>query len=185
MLSQPIERAMPDDRRAGGSSSDSNRRASGHHVARPARVDGLERVVAAARRREPIAGGAARRPRRPCPPGPSSHFWAGDGVDVRAGRRQVDRDRAGALRAIDDDERAPGVGDLGDPRDWAGPHRWPTGRATATTARVRSSMAASKAASDLVVLAAGRRRRRTRARSRRGRAGRRAPRCRRDARGAS
>jgi hypothetical protein len=40
-----------------------------------------------------------------------------DRIRVRARRREVDKDRADALRAVDGHEGVPGVGDLGEGRD--------------------------------------------------------------------
>ena len=89
------------------------------------------------------------------PSGPSSHFWAGDRVDVGArsprGRRGIAPD---ALRAVDDDERAARVGDLGDAGDRQDRAGRPQHVRDDHEPRLRSSIAASKAARRPRVVAA-------------------------------
>ena len=140
--------------RAGGSSTHSKRRASGHGTGRPGRVDRLEAEVAAERRRRADRAPRGRPPARPCPPGPAAISGRGSRRDRRRVAAQVERDRAGALRPVDDSHRATSVGDLGDRGRPAS--RAPVVQSTCDSddqPRVRSSIAASKAASDLGVVA--------------------------------
>ena len=101
----------------GGSRCDSNRRASGHHDGIAGQVEALE---AAASRRAPGRGrSTARRVdhERAHPLGPEQPLLGRDGVQVGAEGIEADRDRAGRLGAVDDDEGAARVGDVGDPGD--------------------------------------------------------------------
>ena len=144
MLSQPIERAIPtiDGR---WKFDDSNRRASGHGTGRPGRVDRLEREVAAEGRRETIARRRARSRARPCPPGRA----ATSAPRRRRRRRPVAASSTGIAPAL----WAPST-TTSAPRAWAisaipaigmiapvAHSTWET-----ATSRVRSSIAASKAA---------------------------------------
>ena len=113
----------------------------GRRPSRPSRTRSGRRTPARAGRAPPGATASA-----PMPSGPSSHFWAGMAYTSAPVAARSTGIAPGALRAVDDDERAAGVGELGDRARPAGRRPSPTARATATTARVRSSIAASKAA---------------------------------------
>ena len=117
MLSQPMDRAMPDARTAGGSSRRRTGGPFGQRAASPAesacsKVKYPAQARAARRSRAARVDGQGARALRAEQP-----LLAGDRVDVGAGRREVDRDGAGALGAIDDDQGAARVGDVGDRGD--------------------------------------------------------------------
>ena len=151
--SQPIERAMPDDRRpvVAGSPRTGGRRAT--TAASPRAVDALEAEPAAERRDEARRSRAGSTTSAPIPSGPSSHFWAGTRVQVRAELVEPDRDRAGGLGAVDDDQRAAGVGERR--RSAATGMTAPVVHRTCEieTSRVPGVIAASNAASVRVVVA--------------------------------
>ena len=114
---QPADRAgHPDDRRpvvAGGLEPPGVGPPDGVAGA----VRALEAVPAAEGRGQPVDRRPVRPTSAPIPSGPSSHFWAGTAYRSAPELVEPDRDRAGGLRAVDHDERAARVGQLGDPGD--------------------------------------------------------------------
>ena len=108
-------------------------------------ADRLEAEPADVARRRPLDGRGATH-RAPVPSGPEQPLLAGDGVEVGARLLDRDRDRPDCLRPVDRDERAPLVGNGGDPIDRQRGRPSSKARATAIRALSRAVIAASKAA---------------------------------------
>ena len=135
---QPADRAgHPDDRRPVEAAAIRTGARRATRRRRRSAVEPLEAEPAGERRDEVARPATGRRRARPSPPGRAA--TSGPATAYRSAPRliEAERDRAGGLGAVDDDEGAARVGDLGDPGDRQDRARSSTGRARSRRAGCR------------------------------------------------